>query len=746
MADNFLNALIPIPASDSDAVAKLKQVNTITVMSGAVLLGGGDIYLNTDRYGTADLFAQLRNAYYGGDLATSNWYFGTSSTSAVATVTVDGTVRTGFMRNKTLVLDSWTDGSLVPATAPTVSASTQSGITYSVSTELAATSLFQQIATAQANLNVFGPDRARSSNPSLFDFWTGEIKRISDILVSQGLATRPAGSPPGTLVPVQRYAITVTLNPIASALGNIYVRAGDSSFAIPDTTRAGGLLGSGTLDTPHDLAISITNKTPANLIIQNITVAPSLGEVYYNGNKITSSGALNFVGTGQPGDVTVQVRDIAPPPRQGSVYPDPTITVTGTVTVPGTWRVHGDAGYNVSYAVTSTGSVTANTVDINVNGSVLINAPSDVIVSVGGDIMALWNSYTNGGTTAPSQWALDQLQGILSTPATTPSILANSITIVAGTINVNGLIQSGKASYDLTLSDALNAEIANLKASGATGLVRLQGVVSDDFRVFYDTARDRLVVSQLQVRAGSITLDGRIISTGRGNIKALGGYASINVTNNTAYDVEITALDNSQRGQGTIRINDNTKGWAKVALVTDYGEGSYWAHVDWTGYITAPGGTSEMKIYDASGNYKETAIIDAADIYGIKFHISSANPVTPQANWYFSNRVITSVYSEQADAWRIRGEGRAGEWGVGAAHQGADVRGPRRQLRGPMLALSRRGMDVRGALCSMADRSAPERPGVRALGGTRRLSAAFRAPRAQREWRCPRPPYTCQTH
>ena len=45
-----------------------------------------------------------------------------------------------------------------------------------------------------------------------------------------------------------------------------------------------------------------------------------------------------------------------------------------------------------------------------------------------------------------------------------------------------------------------------------------------------------------------------------GEIKVLGGYGNIDVTNSTDFDVVVERLDASERGAGTLLIKDKAKG------------------------------------------------------------------------------------------------------------------------------------------------------------------------------------------
>jgi len=56
-----------------------------------------------------------------------------------------------------------------------------------------------------------------------------------------------------------------------------------------------------------------------------------------------------------------------------------------------------------------------------------------------------------------------------------------------------------------------------------------------------------------------IDITGNILNTGYGEIKVLGGYANIDITNTTPYDLVLNRIDASKRGAGTLIIKDKAK-------------------------------------------------------------------------------------------------------------------------------------------------------------------------------------------
>src|SRR4051812_36282287 len=125
-------------------------------------------------------------------------------------------------------------------------------------------------------------------------------------------------------------------------------------------------------------------------------------------------------------------------------------------------------------------------------------------------------------------------------------------------------MQSGKQDYNLDLSgSAVSDEIARIKAnSGLSGLVVIKSASNNDFTVRFDKSAPnggRIQIEDLRVSGGYIELDAHITNTGKGEIRLLGGYADITVNNPTGYDTLLKGLDASQKGAGTLIINDRSQ-------------------------------------------------------------------------------------------------------------------------------------------------------------------------------------------
>ncbi|GAM76384.1 flagellar hook-length control protein fliK [Vibrio ishigakensis] len=143
-------------------------------------------------------------------------------------------------------------------------------------------------------------------------------------------------------------------------------------------------------------------------------------------------------------------------------------------------------------------------------GSTVISLPPGSTYSVDGSEYAKWNAEI--GNNGLEQANALEIFNLVNRQITGPSIYADNISITAEYININGKIQSGKESFTLNITQDMEDTIDELRANGATGLVRLD-VGSEDFSVFYDATNDQIVVGDMRVSGGYIELEGHILNT-----------------------------------------------------------------------------------------------------------------------------------------------------------------------------------------------------------------------------------------
>ncbi|WP_339888606.1 dockerin type I domain-containing protein [Rhodopirellula europaea] len=568
--DSFAGSLIPIDLMD--ATATLTQDNRITIDSGAAVRSGGDLRMHAEAFGDNNVIAQVKAVNWTTGVAGAidgllgaggvEQFGGTADINTTGVVTVNGTAETGIVRTRILeitdVLRSAPglddDGDPLPETTDlftVVLADRSTGdVTFEKRLLPVNSALDLALEQAETQLNLY------SDNGTLRNFYQGEVNRLRDELAEQNLVETLTDSSGNTrLQRIVRNALTLEIDPVFAKAGRIDVRSG--SFGQ-----------NGTLIAPGDARVEIINQTPTNLVLEGIEVTQDSGGVFFNGQQ---------VGGGEGGDtekeIIVDNRFIV---ETGSVHTWPNITVAASE--PGRAGGITNLGGDILLRTLPTGA-----------GSIIINAPvngrtQQIIAGNSGTVVInlpeLGSIYENNVEHAQLTDFLKNdpvhgngtFNGIVPVETTrnnsrysaylnqtpdTPSLIGSSIFVSAQYINVNGLIQSGKPEYKLTITDATADEITALRQDNAlSGLVTLTTVDSSDLLARYDVDRDRIVVEEQSVSGGFVDLTGHITNTRNGEIRVLSDYAKIHIDNQTDIDIEVKRLDVSRRGEGTVIIKD----------------------------------------------------------------------------------------------------------------------------------------------------------------------------------------------
>ncbi|MFO7616432.1 MAG: hypothetical protein R6V75_04205, partial [Bacteroidales bacterium] len=299
---------------------------------------------------------------------------------------------------------------------------------------------------------------------------------------------------------VEQHVMTVHVAPVWAEAGLIDVRA--------DV-----LQGTGVFDAPSDVSVTILNHTPAFLVVHGITIPERNGGLYFTGDPITDNDNIitrnNF---------NIALDEIAPPsgeicghwdaglgPVAFSALPNPAESEPGIVVnndfVAGSYppyfypwpdiKVVGDIdnlGGDVLLTTLPSGEgdvliearIRAKNLVIVSGGALYIDGVTEF--AVGGEPYRKYEEATKGSITSTYDHDNNPNTPDISVTASYPGIkeateaaaaavankgfadeatvYADKIFINAAYININGLIQSGKADYNLILGDAIAAEIS----------------------------------------------------------------------------------------------------------------------------------------------------------------------------------------------------------------------------------------------------------------------------------------------
>ncbi|WP_197231928.1 dockerin type I domain-containing protein [Novipirellula artificiosorum] len=591
--DTFGGSVIPLEFID--ATATLLEKNKINVASGAVVESGGNIGLHAERHGENNVagIAKAVNWVSGlrdvlnGTAAEGGVEISTRklNSAAFGVITVNGTLRTGINRHRELVIAGvQLSDNGDPNNADDYNVDAQGDIPFSQRIEMIESGLHADLRRAQEQLAEYG------DNVGIRNFYQSEITRLENELRTQGLLVRPEANAPE--LASEQNAVVVMISDIFAQAGRIDV-SGDR------------LVGTGEIDAPGDATIEVTNQSLVHIEVSGMQIADSTGGVWFNHVGVSEAslgtiGAINSAiteenatqtdilfllepeynaaadfssivgGAGAP-DPSISVRNTAVTSTVDDVvYPWPNISVIGAPlrNLGGSIELTNHQSGAGSIIITAE-IVAAELVTRAGNlGTATINLPGvGSIHEVRGTEFAdihnqLYNAHTFKGI-VPIEASFNSNSGFtnyLAAEPTTPSISASRIFIEAHFINVNGLIQSGKSDFNLTIDQEVAEEIAWGINNGVTGIVPLENQPSAGFVISFDYERLRIVVSELIVGGGYVELTGNVANTRQGEIRVFGGYANINIDNQTNYDIELQRLDASRRGEGKVIINDLARG------------------------------------------------------------------------------------------------------------------------------------------------------------------------------------------
>ncbi len=565
-----------IPISNVNANAFLSQNNIITIAAGALLKTAQEVYLSAQPDLSANMVSYADAINWATGLANGILdalgggspiiHGGTSQTITKSSVVNNGTVETGINSHLSLTLNNnanWVGGDPIDQ-AVTAAAGASPQITFSVDAEAPENPLFAALAYDEQQLQEYGAD-----NAALESYYKGEVTRIENELEAEGLLTVENN---GTVAEVgnQQAQLFVTIDPVYADAGVIYVHSAS-------------LTGTGTFIAPDSATVTIINNSLASLNLYGIQISADQGGLWYNIGPVTTNATINGI-NGSGSGANFNLNDVA----DGPAATPPAITIENTYegTLPtgaqppsitllslaqgGIGITNPNGSVLIEIVPPALGNITLNaevlaaSETIITHGTLVITGITDE--EVGGTAYSAWDAITQGaymgaeaGQTAggigpASQSAINTL--LTTPPSTTAGLNAASITINAEFIDIDGLIQSGNPNFDLTINPTVTAEIDTLLALGYTGIINLPEELNANFTVAYDTSTKQIEVTAVPVNGGYVNLTGHIVDALNGEIEVFGGYGSIDVTNNTNYDIAIENLDASTPGQGQLIIND----------------------------------------------------------------------------------------------------------------------------------------------------------------------------------------------
>ena len=441
-------------------------------------------------------------------------------------------------------------------------------------------------------------DMQNSLGTEYYDNYAADMNSLMQEMIAAGFAVSQTDTNGDVHYVVYKNREVAGIN-----LPNMQVSGGDIRIDTPKLAVTGSLTAKGNPE------IRVDSGSELYLKVNDAVIVKEGGNIYLNDSGIDSNTKEDSSFTGAT-NIHAEKTDGALPLVSISNTAGKTDPLfTGDIGIYGKVINHaGDVNIenkNFSIYVTGEGSVAGQNVTIKAeNGSVVQNKP-DGAVSVGADPVGQW--VIDDETAKKIQEKLAEQSSInksfknyaeyrsyikencqIDLPETQPGtaeserskgILAGGSVYISGhDVNLNGLVQSGYASYQAELdSDSLNKietldnTYAGTVLSDATVLSDSQfavvnaGAHYDEYTdqyvytpgVYYNPSTKKLIVDSITTNPGQVVITGNVISTGNGRVFAADGAAEISI--NTAAsdrDVQVNNLSVSS-GSGLVSITDH---------------------------------------------------------------------------------------------------------------------------------------------------------------------------------------------
>ncbi|QPZ92089.1 leukotoxin LktA family filamentous adhesin [Thioclava electrotropha] len=606
----------------ADATANMNQ--RVSVGTGASVAAVHDVYVFAERgggdvlgYGRGkDLYREVAAAIgsalseaFGGDPVSLDIESGTSTDKGANMIEVNGYVRAGSRNKQILILDENNhldngSESYVNSQGQTVNYTNENAdgilndpsnpdpeIQAMITQGTVQNELASRIAELQAKID----DPILGKDTQAVTAWKAEIEALASRLDSTNTGT----------------VDFINLPDIRASGGSIYMRA--------DTVQGSS---TGTLDAPGNAQIVVHVYSDAFVNAGSMEIPSSDGgRIYFNDVSVTTPDDVQRLANpkGTPIDYKmISGNDAGESKIELVTYGNGSITLNGAIT-----NLDGSVLVNSNFGdLDVRADISAKTINLSAGGN-FTQGYTPGLRNEGGEPRSIYAGYFNkvdnvvrdylaggfdvSGYDGGSMTASYGSSISLPTPSVPDftieprqsSIKAGAnVYITADQLNINGLIQAGVGSYDVTIDDGLLSDLSSFSTTQPTvlfnpsepvnnNIVRKPYVSANDVWVKYDpTATNAegvqtgaITISPMIVKGGTVEITGQILSTGAGRIESLDGFGNINVTNKTSLPVVFDRVDTGEAGangqglEGLVRITDTDplkKTAAGNNLITEY--------------------------------------------------------------------------------------------------------------------------------------------------------------------------------
>ncbi|PTE19522.1 hypothetical protein C5F48_22465, partial [Cereibacter changlensis JA139] len=222
-------------------------------------------------------------------------------------------------------------------------------------------------------------------------------------------------------------------------------------------------------------------------------------------------------------------------------------------------------------AVRVSGAVSGLTVNIMAGGDFSVvtdwyHSGTNPQLAPGLQELALETHSPTVGTVLIRTYSASQVPGFnaqIYNTAQSSAVVANgAISIVASYVNLNGLIQSGVTTAEITIGADF------VPPSTSTSIVRDDGaaIAGISFGTVngmqvpvagrWDAALGAIILNDMRFDGGRIDITGQVFATGAGKLVVAAGYASVVIRNNSSQKLVVNQIDASKDRTGVIQITD----------------------------------------------------------------------------------------------------------------------------------------------------------------------------------------------
>ncbi|MBX2867971.1 MAG: hypothetical protein KTR18_04825 [Acidiferrobacterales bacterium] len=146
----------------------------------------------------------------------------------------------------------------------------------------------------------------------------------------------------------------------------------------------------------------------------------------------------------------------------------------------------------------------------------------------------------------------------------TSRVLAQGqVVITARFLNINGLIQSGVDSIELTIDSSFNPgrteNFTDSQGNQLSGLTFGDDIPIDGAFTYDPSGNSTITVENIITEGGKIILAGQVLSTGNGELRVANGFANVDIKNYTNFDLVLEGIDTTKDRIGKIIIIDSAR-------------------------------------------------------------------------------------------------------------------------------------------------------------------------------------------